>query len=258
MTTKDFEPILNGYSTFVITEENRNYKVADRLELIEMDDQNETGRRLSVRIQFICHAKDVEGIKNSYCVCSVKRSGKQTRTNSGNHPLNIEEVIGYGEKIGKSADCSRRFYDYYSMTGWKMKSGIPLSDWKAALRNWKDYGTSGQNNKTQDSENDRLSLLLPLLLKVTALSAKKYHDVTFEDPFFGTVFASYGFERCEQPFNAFEVREIVKKYKTAKELNASCYNLATICHYGSKTLLVPTLDQFETHLKNRKPKAPTR
>ena len=131
---RNFESLMNGDLTFVIHKVDRLYCVGDRLVLFETEGGNETGRSLTVRITYIMHAEDAVGIKDDYCVVSVKRSGKNTRTNVGNRPASEDEAVEYAAKLGKSADCARRFYNYYSMTGWKMKSGLPLSDWHAALR----------------------------------------------------------------------------------------------------------------------------
>ena len=169
VTKKKFEPLLNGDLTFVIRRADRLYSVGDRLILFEVDGTNETGRSLVVLIKFIAHSEDTEGkfiahsedtegIKDDYCVFSVKRSAKNSRTNAGNHPQSEAEAIEYAATIGKSADCAKRFYNYYAMTGWKMKSGLPLSDWHAALRNWKDY-QANQKTPEQAEETKQLELL---------------------------------------------------------------------------------------------------
>jgi len=33
-------------------------------------------------------------------------------------------------------DPAERFHNHYSANGWKMSGGVPMKDWKAALRNW--------------------------------------------------------------------------------------------------------------------------
>lgn len=175
---KNFEPILNGDLTFVIRKVDNIYSVGDRLVLFEVDGQKETGRSLVVLIKFVMHSEDSEGIKDDYCVLSVKRSGKNTRTNAGNHPNSAEEAIEYAAKIGKSEACAIRFFDYYSMSGWKMKSGLPLSDWHAALRNWKDY-SANQRSPEDRSVEQQLELLLPMLLKKTASLAKQKEKLVF-------------------------------------------------------------------------------
>lgn len=246
----EFEALLNGELTFVIYKVDRIYSTGDRLILFEQENGKETGRSLTVRITFICHAVDSEGIKDDYCVVSVKRSGKNTRTNAGNKPASEAEAIEYALSIGRSEDCAKRFFNYYSMSGWKMKSGIPLADWKAALRNWKDF--SAGKPQENPEETAQLELLLPLLLKKTADLAKQKKDLTFKDPAIGTVLSFYGFERFEYPFNAFEVKEMVKKYQTSKSLGTGCPNMRSPNPYGKGTLQVPTIEEYSQLLKRKK------
>ena len=249
VTKKKFEPLLNGDLTFVIRRTDRLYSVGDRLILFEVDGSNETGRSLVVLIKFIAHSEDTEGIKDDYCVFSVKRSAKNSRTNAGNHPQSEAEAIEYAATIGKSADCAKRFYNYYAMTGWKMKSGLPLSDWHAALRNWKDFNAT-QNTPEQAEENKQLELLLPLLCKKTVEIAKKYKVLSFNDPHIATVIQFYGFDRFDYPFNAFEVKEMVKRYQTSKKLNTGIKTMSG-SQYGKGTLTVPNIKEFAETLQKK-------
>lgn len=243
---------MNGDLTFVIHKVDRLYSAGDRLVLFETDGGNETGRSLTVRITYIMHAEDSMGIKDDYCVVSVKRAGKNTRTNVGNRPASEDEAVEYAAKLGKSADCARHFYNYYSMTGWKMKSGLPLSDWHAALRNWKDFNATAPKAKEQQEADNQLELLIPLLLKKTAELAKQKKELIFSDPALGTVLYFYGFERFEYPFNAFEVREMVKHYTTAKKLGTGCAKMRSPNIYGKGTLQVPTIEEFSRIIQQKK------
>lgn len=248
---KNFEPILNGDLTFVIRKVDRVYSVGDRLVLFEVDGQKETGRSLIVLIRCIMHSEDSEGIKEDYCVISIKRSGKNTRTNAGNHPNSVEEAIEYASKIGKSEDCARRFFDYYSMSGWKMKSGLPLSDWHAALRNWKDY-SANQRSPEDQSADQQLELLLPLLLKKASELSKNAKDLEFNDPHVATVLKFYGFDRFDYPFNAFEVKEMVKHYNTSKALGTGIERMRGPNPYAKGTIKVPNIEEFARILQHKK------
>ena len=249
VTKKKFEPLLNGDLTFVIRRADCLYSVGDRLVLFEMDGAKETGRSLIVIIKFIMHSEDSEGIKDDYCVFSVKRSAKNSRTNAGNHPQSEAEAIESAATIGKSADCAKRFYNYYAMTGWKMKTGLPLSDWHAALRNWKDY-QANQKTPEQAEENKQLELLLPLLCKKTVEIAKKYKVLSFNDPHIATVIQFYGFDRFDYPFNSFEVKEMVKRYQTSKKLNTGIKTMSG-SQYGKGTLTVPNIKEFAETLQKK-------
>ena len=249
---KNFEALLNGDLTFVIHKVDKLYSAGDRLVLFETQGGTETGRSLTVRITYIMHAEDAVGIKDDYCVCSVKRSGKNTRTNVGNRPASEDEAIEYAAKLGKSADCAKRFYAYYSMSGWKMKSGLPLADWHAALRNWKDFNATAPKTQEQQETDNQLELLIPLLLKKTATLARQKKELVFKDPALATVLNFYGFDRFEYPFNAFEVREMVKHYTTAKKLGTGCPKMRSPNIYGKGTLQVPTIEEFSSILKQKK------
>ena len=246
---RNFESLLNGDLTFVIHKVDKIYSAGDRLVLFETDGGKETGRSLTVRITYIMHCEDTLGIKDDYCVCSVKRSGKNTRTNVGNRPASEDEAVEYAATIGKSADCAKRFYNYYSMTGWKMKSGLPLSDWHAALRNWKDFNAT-QNTPEQDEANKQLELLLPMLCKKTVELAKKYKELHFNDPYIATVIQFYGFDRFDYPFNAFEVKEMVKHYQTSKKLNTGIKTMSG-GQYGKGVLTVPNIKEFAETLQKK-------
>lgn len=248
---RNFESLMNGDLNFVIHKVDKFYCVGDRLVLFETEGGNETGRNLTVRITFIMHAEDAVGIKDDYCVVSVKRAGKNIRTNVGNRPASEDEAVEYAAKLGKSADCARRFYNYYSMTGWKMKSGLPLSDWHAALRNWKDFQGS-QKTPEQAETDSQLELLLPMLLKKTAELAKQKEKLVFHDPHIGTVLQFYGFDRFDYNFNVFEVHEMVKKYATSRKLGTGCPQMRSPNPYGKGTLQVPTIEEFAAIFQKKK------
>lgn len=245
---RNFEPLLNGDLTFVIQKVDRVYSVGDRLILFEFDEGKETGRSLVVIIKFIMHAEDSQGINDDYCICSVKRSSRNSRTNAGNHPQSLEEATEYAAQIGKSEDCAKRFYDYYSMSGWKMKSGLPLSDWHAALRNWKDYNA---NIPTTDKAQ-QMELLLPMLCKKAVELSKDKEFLVFNDPHIGNVINFYGFDRFDYPFNAFEVKEMVKHYLTSQRLGTCTNKCRTPYKYGKGSLLVPDLDEFAQQIQKHK------
>jgi len=50
-------------------------------------------------------------------------------------PPTVEEVREYCKEIGSDVD-PERFVDYYSQSGWVLKSGTKMKDWKATIRNW--------------------------------------------------------------------------------------------------------------------------
>lgn len=251
---REFEALLNGELTFVIYKVDRIYTTGDRLILFELDNGKETGRSLTVRITFICHAEDdVEGIKDDYCVVSVKRSGKNTRTNSGNKPGTFEEVVEYAATLGKSQECAKRFFDYYSMSGWKMKNGIPLADWKAALRNWKDFGSAA--SKVSEEEKQQVALLLPLLLQELGKLCDKREEIQFKDPHVGTVVQFFGIDRIKETFSTYDIRVMVEHYFSSRSLGTGIPTIRTDSRYGKGCTTVPTLQEYAEILKKRREKA---
>ena len=50
-------------------------------------------------------------------------------------PPTLEEVAAYCRERKNGIDPGR-FLDYHAANGWKLSSGNPLRDWKAAIRTW--------------------------------------------------------------------------------------------------------------------------
>ena len=66
---------------------------------------------------------------------SVNKNGDGTHTPNGGYEIpSFEDVAAYCREIQATVD-PRKFYDYYSGSGWKA-SGQPIEDWKAKLRFW--------------------------------------------------------------------------------------------------------------------------
>ena len=51
-------------------------------------------------------------------------------------PPSVEEVRGYAEANMLDHVNARAFVDYYEAQGWLLPSGLPLTDWRAKLRQW--------------------------------------------------------------------------------------------------------------------------
>lgn len=129
---------------------------------------------------------------------------------------------------------------------------LPLSDWHAALRNWKDFNSNTARTQEQAEFNNQLELLLPILLKKIAVLAKQKEKIVFHDPHIGTVLQFYGFNRLDYPFNAFEIKNMVKHYTTSKKLGTGLPQMRSPNPYGKGTLLVPTIEEFATLLQKKK------
>ena len=57
------------------------------------------------------------------------------KKNSRFVPPSIQEVNEYCRNRGNTINAER-FVDYYQQSGWKLSNGVPMKDWKAAVRNW--------------------------------------------------------------------------------------------------------------------------
>lgn len=75
---------------------------------------------------------------------------KGSRGSSNNRPVNqpvqptaptLEQVVEYVAERGNKIDAEK-FYDVYAMNGWITARGLPVTDWKAAVRIWErtEYG----------------------------------------------------------------------------------------------------------------------
>lgn len=50
------------------------------------------------------------------------------------------EVWEYAKSIGFTKQETRKWWDHHAARGWKLGRGLPMKDWKAALRTWKSKG----------------------------------------------------------------------------------------------------------------------
>lgn len=245
--TRFFPDIASGNKTFEVRKNDRDYKVGDRLTLFEVnDDGSETGQALSVRATYVQHGPAF-GLQEGYLIMGIKLSKRQGRANTGNHPASEAEAMEYAYSIGQDNRTAQDCFNYYSQTGWKMASGLALADWKAAFRRWKPRNTSPRND---DPEAQKLALLLPMLLHRTAQLAQTKAEVSFNDPFIGTVVAHYGWDRLLSPVNSYEARQMVQHYLTSRQAGLRTPAMRGSPH-GQGALVAPTIDEFQVILERK-------
>jgi hypothetical protein len=58
-----------------------------------------------------------------------------TKSTTKGKPADLEECIAYFTELGMP-DQANGFMDWYEQTGWKVKGGNKIKDWKATARNW--------------------------------------------------------------------------------------------------------------------------
>ena len=136
-----FDAVLAKEKTFEIRKNDRLFNPGDKLVFFEIDENDfETGRHLITKVTYILQGP-AYGLSENYCIMSIKLCGKQIRSNVSKKPADLKEVLEYALKLSKSDQSAQNFMNYYQSTGWKMKTGLPIADWKAAFRNWKDYNS---------------------------------------------------------------------------------------------------------------------
>jgi DNA-binding MarR family transcriptional regulator len=63
-------------------------------------------------------------------------------------PKNVEQVIDYFSELELDSNEAFKFWDWYEQTGWKIKGGQKIKDWKATARNWKRRSNEHRNKET--------------------------------------------------------------------------------------------------------------
>ena len=112
--------------------------------------ENETGRDLgTIRAQSgrdkgaIIRSKEVKKERIEEQIDSVSmRSRAFTRPS-------LQEILGYFQELGSTADEAHKFHDHYTANGWKVGKNA-MKDWKATARNWNRNKNNFRNsNGTQ-------------------------------------------------------------------------------------------------------------
>lgn len=246
----DFEFILSNERTFDIRKNDRPYNKGDKLIYVEIDENDfETGRNVVTKITYI-ETKQLVGLIDDYCAMSFKRCGKQLRAATSNKPSDILEVLKYAITLGRNEQSVDNFFNYYSSTGWKMKTGLPIADWKAAFRNWKDYNSSQKSCGLQEN-NAWIKSLLPLFLQKIAELAARRSPLIFNEPEIGMICKYYGFERLTKPFNSYDLNDLIKIYESYKKLGSGIKELKG-SPFSKQAVTIPTLEEYKNILNKKK------
>jgi hypothetical protein len=82
-----------------------------------------------------------------------------TRTNTTTKPMKEGKPSSEGEcleyfiELGLDEQEAAKFWDWYEQTGWKLKGGNSIKDWKATARNWQrrtnTHKNENRNNKSR-------------------------------------------------------------------------------------------------------------
>lgn len=78
---------------------------------------------------------------------------------------NIEDVQRYAEANGIHTDL-QRFFAYYEKTGWKTKSGQPITDWMGTLRYWAERDGKFEKKKESIPECENAAAYRSLIYNI--------------------------------------------------------------------------------------------
>lgn len=76
---------------------------------------------------------------------------RQSRFQAPTHAQVAEYCAERGNNVSPE-----RFVDYYTAQGWKLSNGVPMKDWKAAVRNWERRDFAQNTQKRAESATDAL------------------------------------------------------------------------------------------------------
>jgi len=82
------------------------------------------------------------------------RTKPTTKPKKEGQPSTEGECIEYFLELGMSVEEAQKFLDWYEQTGWKLKGGNKIKDWKATARNWKRRQKEHQNEKRGFSQDN--------------------------------------------------------------------------------------------------------
>ncbi len=70
-----------------------------------------------------------------------------TKPTKERQPSTQGGCVEYFIEIGSNEEEAAKFFDWYEQTGWKLKGGTVIVDWKATARNWKRRTKEHTNEK---------------------------------------------------------------------------------------------------------------
>jgi len=75
------------------------------------------------------------------------RTNKTIKSMKEGKPSSEGECLEYFLELGLDENESSKFWDWYEQTGWKLKGGNSIKDWKATARNWQRRTNTHKNEK---------------------------------------------------------------------------------------------------------------
>ena len=105
-----------------------------------------TGNRQAIDRQVDRQSTDEATPSIEYIEYIENNNNKQS--SSSFRPPTVEEVKAYQDELQSWWFDAERFVDYYASQGWRLKSGQPMKNWKAAVRLW----NSKEREKTKSNK----------------------------------------------------------------------------------------------------------
>ncbi len=78
----------------------------------------------------------------------IEDTKEKTKSMTKAKPADYDECLDYFIELG-IPDQAHPFIDWYDQTGWKLKGGNKIKDWKATARTWKRRQQNHQNAQQQ-------------------------------------------------------------------------------------------------------------
>lgn len=244
-----FQAQIMGLKNFEIRLNDLDFQVGDRLNLWEINDSNEeTGETATVTVTYMLNGP-AYGLAEGWCILSTKLGKRRLNSSTGQRPDSEKVAVDYGISIGMPESMAIHCLTYYTKTGWKMASGTPIRDWKAAFREWSIRGKKVQTG----TETDVSINLVPRIVRRAATLSDHRSLAVFGDPAIGAIVSHYGWESLKQDktYLSFELGNMMKIYQRAKE--SPHLGTREICcnPNGVGIINVPTVEQYDIILREK-------
>jgi len=118
-----------------------DYQDDDRQDVSQMTGEMSSGRQADDRLMTGKWQADDRLVTASKQYNNNNKENKGTiqqgerKSASRFSPPTKDQIFDFCMDNGLNLDVDR-FYDYYSMQGWKLSNGNPMRDWQAAVRQW--------------------------------------------------------------------------------------------------------------------------
>lgn len=245
-----FQKVETKEKTFELRQNDRNYQVGDRLILQEITTEGAaTGRTLSAIVTWMLEGP-IYGLEKDWAILSIRLGKRQGKGAIGHQPESEIEAITYGIGLGMTELSAQECFSYYSKTNWRMATGLPIANWKAAFSQWhiRDKKKAVANDGFSTGEAD---ILLPRILRRAATLSDTRHEAVFEDPAIGAVVSHFGWETLRKDFiySGNNLRQLLSIYHRATG-SLGCPRIA--CNQNANgEMRVPSIKSFQEMLKKK-------